>query len=127
MELLDGSFHEVDSSELAFRIGSFETMKKALKKASPILLEPVMDIEIRTPTQYLGDVLGDMSSRRGNTGGLTTEGNLTIIRAFVPLAEMFGYATVIRSLTQGRAGYVMTPKGYERVPTQVAEAVIGKG
>jgi len=127
VELLDGSFHEVDSSELAFRIGSFETMKKALKKASPILLEPVMDIEIRTPTQYLGDVLGDMSSRRGNTGGLTTEGNLTIIKAFVPLAEMFGYATVIRSLTQGRAGYVMTPKGYERVPTQVAEAVIGKG
>jgi len=127
VELLDGSFHEVDSSELAFRIGSFETMKKALKKASPILLEPVMDIEIRTPTQYLGDVLGDMSSRRGNTGGLTTEGNLTIIRAFVPLAEMFGYATAIRSLTQGRAGYVMTPKGYERVPTQVAEAVIGKG
>jgi len=118
VELLDGSFHEVDSSDLAFKIGSFETMKKALKKASPILLEPIMEIEIRTPTQYLGDVL--------NTSGLTTEGNLTIIRAFVPLAEMFGYATVIRSLTQGRAGYVMTPKGYERVPQQVADDIIGK-
>ncbi len=126
VELLDGSFHEVDSSDLAFKIGSFETMKKALKKAAPILLEPIMEIEIRTPTQYLGDVLGDLSSRRGNTGGLTTEGNLTIIRAFVPLAEMFGYATVIRSLTQGRAGYVMSPKGYERVPQQVAEEIIGK-
>jgi len=97
-----------------------------LKKASPILLEPIMEIEIRTPTQYLGDVLGDLSARRGNTSGLTTEGNLTIIRAFVPLAEMFGYATVIRSLTQGRAGYVMTPKGYERVPQQVADDIIGK-
>ncbi|MCD6311499.1 MAG: elongation factor G, partial [Elusimicrobia bacterium] len=126
VELLDGSFHEVDSSDLAFKIGSFETMKKALKKASPILLEPIMEIEIRTPTQYLGDVLGDLSSRRGNTAGLTTAGNLTIIRAFVPLAEMFGYATVIRSLTQGRAGYVMSPKGYERVPQQVADDIIGK-
>ncbi|MFH1352848.1 MAG: elongation factor G, partial [bacterium] len=126
VELLDGSFHEVDSSDIAFRIGAFETMKSALKKAAPVLLEPIMSIEINVPTQFLGDILGDISSRRGTPAGLTSENNLTTIKAFAPLAEMFGYATTLRSLTQGRASYVMEPKSYERVPKPVADKVIGK-
>ncbi|MCD6412548.1 MAG: elongation factor G [Elusimicrobia bacterium] len=124
--LLDGSFHEVDSSDLAFRLCAIETVGKALKKAAPILLEPIMFVEIHTPTQFLGDVLGDINSRRGTCGGLTTENNLTTIKAFAPLAEMFGYATTLRSLTQGRGSYVMEPHSYEAVPTNIADKVIGK-
>jgi len=126
VELLDGSFHEVDSSDIAFRMCAFETMRTAMKKAEPVLLEPVMAIEINAPTQFLGDILGDISSRRGTPAGLTSENNLTTIKAFAPLAEMFGYATSLRSLTQGRASYVMEPKSYERVPKPVADKVIGK-
>jgi len=126
VELLDGSFHEVDSSDIAFRLGAFETMKSALKKAAAILLEPIMSVEVNVPTQFLGDVLGDISSRRGTPSGLTSENNLTTIKAFAPLAEMFGYATSLRSLTQGRASYVMEPRNYERVPKLIVDKVIGK-
>ncbi|PIU17923.1 MAG: elongation factor G [Elusimicrobia bacterium CG08_land_8_20_14_0_20_44_26] len=126
VELIDGSFHEVDSSDLAFRIGAFETARKALTRAGAVLLEPVMSLEINTPTKFLGDVMADISSRRGTVEGLTTDNTLTIIKAFVPLAEMFGYATALRSVTQGRASSVMSPKAYERVPQQVSDKVIGK-
>ncbi len=124
--LLDGSFHEVDSSDLAFRLCAIETVTKAIKKASPILLEPIMFVEIQAPTQFLGDVIGDINSRRGTCRGLTTENNLTTIKAFAPLAEMFGYATALRSLTQGRGSYVMEPHSYEEVHSGIADKVVGK-
>lgn len=122
--LYDGSYHEVDSSEMAFKIAGSMAFKDAMKKASPVLLEPYMKVEITTPEEYLGDVMGDVNSRRGRIEGFTDRNGLKIVDAFVPLSEMFGYATTLRSMTQGRASYAMEFHHYERVPNNVAEKII---
>jgi len=126
VRLVDGSYHEVDSSELAFAIAGSLGFKEAAKKANPVLLEPIMKLEVVTPEEYLGDVLGDISSRRGKVEGMDARGNVKVIRAFVPLAEMFGYATQLRSLTQGRANFTMQFSHYEKVPAHLAEDIIKK-
>lgn len=120
----DGSYHEVDSSEVAFRIASYTAFKKAFQEADPQLLEPIMDVEITTPDEYVGDVMGDISSRRGRIEGQQQKNNATIINVQVPLSEMFGYATNLRSLTQGRANYSMQFGSYEPVPTQVRDEIV---
>ncbi len=111
--LTDGSYHDVDSSEMAFRIAGSIAMKEALRKAAPVLLEPVMDVEIVTPSEYMGDLIGDLSARRGRVGGMTDRGDAQVIGASVPLGEMFGYSTRLRSLSQGRAVYTMQFSHYE--------------
>ena len=126
VRLVDGSYHEVDSSELAFAIAGSLGFKEAARKANPVLLEPIMKLEVVTPEEYLGDVLGDISSRRGKVEGMDARGNVKVIRAFVPLAEMFGYATQLRSLTQGRANFTMQFSHYEKVPAHLAEDIIKK-
>jgi len=122
--LIDGSFHEVDSSELAFRIAASMALKEAMKKASPVLMEPIMIVEIVTPEVYLGDVIGDISSRRGRVEGMDVRANARIIRGYVPLSSMFGYATDLRSKTSGRATYSMQFGHYEPAPAEVAEKVL---
>ena len=124
--LVDGSYHEVDSSEMAFKIAGSMAMKEALKKADPVLLEPIMKVEVTVPEEYMGDVIGDINSRRGRIEGMKPQGNAQVIRAFVPLAEMFGYATDLRSRTQGRGVYVMQLSHYEEVPASVMEKIIAK-
>jgi len=126
VKLIDGSYHEVDSSDLAFAIAGSLAFKEACKKASPVLLEPIMKVEIVVPEEYLGDVLGDISSRRGKVESMDMRGNARVILAFVPLAEMFGYATTLRSLTQGRGTFIMQFSHYEKVPTQLAESIMRK-
>ena len=123
--LYDGSYHEVDSSEMAFKIAGSMAIKDALKKASPTLLEPVMKVEVITPEEYMGDVIGDLNSRRGRIEGMELDNGAQHVRAFVPLAEMFGYATSLRSNTQGRANYTMQFDHYESVPNSILEKVIG--
>ena len=125
--LYDGSFHEVDSSDIAFKIAASIALAEGLKKASSVLMEPIMDLEVTTPDEYLGDVLGDLSSRRAKIESINQRGKAKIVRALVPLAEMFGYATVIRSLTQGRATYTMEPSFYQEVPGNIAEKIIQGG
>lgn len=120
----DGSYHEVDSSEVAFKIATFSAFKNAFGKAGPQLLEPIMDVDVVTPDDYVGDVMGDLSSRRGRIEGQEQRGTATNIKVKVPLAEMFGYATNLRSLTQGRASYSMQFGSYEPVPNQVATEII---
>ena len=122
----DGSFHEVDSSEVAFKIAGSMAYKDGARKASPVLLEPIMAVEVVVPEEYMGDVMSDISSRRGRVGGMELHGGSQIVKAAVPLAEMFGYATDLRSRTQGRGTHTMHLKGYEQAPTQVAEEVIGR-
>lgn len=124
--LYDGSYHEVDSSEMAFKIAGSMAFKQAMQKASPVLLEPYMKVEITTPEEYLGDVMGDANSRRGRIEGFSDRNGVKVVDAFVPLSEMFGYATTLRSMTQGRASYSMEFNHYERVPNSVAEKVINK-
>jgi elongation factor G len=114
--LYDGSYHEVDSSEMAFKIAGSMAFKQAMEKASPVLLEPYMKVEITTPEEYLGDVMGDINSRRGRIEGFSDRSGIKVVDAFAPLSEMFGYATTLRSLTQGRASYSMEFNHYERVP-----------
>jgi elongation factor G len=114
--LLDGSYHEVDSSELAFKIAGSMAFKEACKKADPVLMEPVMRVDIVVPEEYMGDVIGDMSSRRGKIDGMSAQNNAQTIIAKVPLAEMFGYATILRSKTQGRGVFTMQFSHYEQVP-----------
>ena len=114
--LIDGSFHDVDSSEMAFKIAGSMAFKEAARKAKPVLLEPIMAVEVVTPEDYLGDVMGDLSSRRGRLGGISQRGNSQVIRAQVPLSEMFGYATDLRSRTQGRATYTMQFDSYQQMP-----------
>ncbi len=121
-----GSYHEVDSSEQAFYIAGSMAVKEAIRKADPILLEPIMSVEIVTPEEYLGDVMGDLNGRRGRVTGMEATGGAQIIRAMVPLSAMFGYATDLRSRTQGRATFTMQFDHYERVPTNLAEAIIKK-
>jgi elongation factor G len=124
--IVDGSYHEVDSSEMAFRIAGSMAMKEALKKASPVLMEPVMSVEVVVPEEYMGDVIGDLSSRRGRVAEMGVRANARVVKAFVPLAEMFGYATDLRSKTSGRASYTMTFDHYEEVPKNVAETLLNK-
>ncbi|OGR96998.1 MAG: translation elongation factor G [Elusimicrobia bacterium RIFCSPLOWO2_01_FULL_64_13] len=124
--LFDGSFHEVDSSEIAFKIAGSMAFKAACKKASPALLEPIMKIEVLTPEDYMGDVIGDMNARRSKIESMEPRGNIKVVRGTVPLSEMFGYATTLRSLSQGRASYSMEPSHYEEVPRQIAEQIVQK-
>ena len=121
VRLLDGSYHEVDSSEMAFKIAGSMAFKEACLKASPIILEPVMKVDITVPDEYLGDVLGDISSRRGQITGMVALTNAQRISTFVPLSEMFGYATSLRSRTQGRGVFVMQTSHFEEVPASVRE------
>jgi len=124
--LADGSYHEVDSSEMAFKIAGSMALKEAVHKAKPVLLEPVMEVEIVTPEDFMGDVIGDVNSRRGRIEKLDNRGTSRIIRAFVPLAEMFGYATDLRSRTQGRATYTMQFHSYQEVPASLGEQIVKK-
>ena len=124
--LYDGSYHEVDSSDMAFKIAASMAFREGAKKAKPYLLEPIMDVEVTTPEQYLGDVMGDINSRRGKIRSMSEKGNLKIIRAYIPLSEMFGYATVLRSITQGRGTYTMQFSHYDEVPKNIADKIIKK-
>jgi elongation factor G len=126
VRLYDGSYHEVDSSEMAFKVAGSMAIKAALKKANPVLLEPVMDVEVITPEEYMGDVMGDLNSRRGHIKGIEPRRDAQVIRAKVPLAEMFGYATTLRSMTQGRALFTMQFAYYEEVPQSIGESIIEK-
>jgi elongation factor G len=124
--LVFGSFHEVDSSEMAFKIAASMCFKEACRRADPVLLEPIMAVEVVTPEDYLGDVMGDLSSRRGRVEGMDQRGNSQVVRAEVPLAEMFGYATDLRSRTQGRATYTMQFSSYQEVPEQVSREIVAR-
>ena len=124
--LFDGSYHDVDSSEMAYKIAASMALKNAYEKCKPVLLEPVMKVEVVIPDEYLGDVMGDITSRRGRLDGMEARGNAQVIRAFVPLSEMFGYATALRSNTQGRGNYSMEMDHYEQVPKSIADEVIKK-
>ena len=119
-----GSYHDVDSSEVSFKVATHKAMKDAFFKAGPVLLEPIMAVEVVTPEEYVGTVMGDISSRRGLILGQTPRGNATAIEAKVPLAEMFGYSTDLRSNTQGRAQYTMQMSNYEKVPEALAKKII---
>ena len=120
----DGSYHEVDSSEMAFKIAGSMCFKEAMQKACPVLLEPIMKVEVTMPEEYMGDVIGDINSRRGRIEGMDDLGGGKIVRAFVPLSEMFGYSTDLRSKTQGRGNYSMFFEKYEQVPKNVQEKVL---
>ena len=124
--LVFGSYHDVDSSEMAFKIAGSMAVKDAARQAHPVLLEPIMEVEVVTPADFLGDVIGDLSSRRGKVGGMTQRGDAQVVAADVPLAEMFGYSTTLRSMTQGRAVYSMQFDHYEEVPKNIADAIISK-
>ncbi len=122
--LVYGSYHEVDSSEMAFKMAASMAFKDAMRSASPVLMEPIMDVEVVTPDEYVGDIMGDLSSRRGHVEGMEMRGNARIVKSFVPLSEMFGYATDLRSKTSGRASYSMQFSHYEEVPRDVTEKVL---
>jgi elongation factor G len=124
VELVDGSTHDVDSSEMAFKIAGSMAIQEGARKANPVLLEPVMAVEVVTPEDFLGDVIGDLSRRRGKVQGQDQRGNALAVQAFVPLGEMFGYATELRSMTQGRATYTMQFERYEEVPSNIAEEIV---
>ena len=124
VELIDGSYHDVDSNEMAFRIAGSMAIKEGIKRSKPVLLEPIMDVEVVTPSDYMGDIIGDLSSRRGKIGGMTDRGDAHVIGASVPLGEMFGYSTRLRSLSQGRAVYTMQFAHYEEVPKSKADEII---
>jgi elongation factor G len=124
--LVDGKYHEVDSSEMAFKIAGSMVFKDAARKANPVLLEPIMAVEVVTPEDYMGDVIGDLNSRRGRVGGMEQRGNSQVIRAQVPLSEMFGYATDLRSRTQGRATYTMQFHSYQQTPTSVQDEIVAR-
>jgi len=122
--LVDGSFHDVDSSEMAFKIAGSMALKEAARRAKPVLLEPIMAVEVVTPEEFMGDVIGDLNRRRGRIEGMEPRGNAQVIKAYVPLAEMFGYATDLRSQTQGRATYTMQFERYDEVPPNIAESIV---
>jgi elongation factor G len=126
VDLYDGSFHEVDSSEVAFKIAGSMALQDAMRRAEPALLEPVMAVEVVTPEEYMGDVIGDITSRRGRVQQMEARGNAQVVTCRVPLAEMFGYATDLRSQTQGRANYTMQFASYEQAPKNVSEEIIAK-
>jgi elongation factor G len=122
--LIDGSFHDVDSSEMAFKMAGIFAFKDAMKKANPVLLEPVMKVEVSTPEEYQGELMGDLNRRRGQIQGMESRGNACIIQAFVPLENMFGYSTDMRSLSSGRADYSMTPSHFEQVPHSLVKTIV---
>jgi len=126
VKLFDGSYHEVDSSEIAFKIAGSMAFKEAAKKAGVVLLEPIMEVEVETPDDYVGDVIGDLNSRRGKIMGMENKGIITSIKAHVPLSEMFGYATNLRSLTQGRGTFIMKFSHYSEAPQSITEKVVGE-
>ncbi len=126
VSLLDGSYHEVDSSEIAFSIAGSMAFKEAVRKASPSLLEPIMAVEINTPEEYMGDLIADLNSRRAKIEGFETRAGLKIIKAHVPLSELFGYATVCRSLSQGRAIHIIQFSHYSEVPVKIADKILGR-
>jgi len=126
VSLVDGSYHEVDSSEMAFKIAGSMAFKEAAAKAGPVLLEPIMSVEVVVPEDYMGDVIGDLNSRRGRIMGMESRAGSQVVASMVPLAQMFGYATVLRSATQGRATYTMTFDHYEQVPKSVSDEIIAK-
>ena len=126
VSLFDGSYHDVDSSEMAFKIAGSMAFQDACRKGHPVLLEPIMAVEVVTPEDYMGDVIGHLNSKRGKVGGMIKRGNAQTVKAEVPLSEMFGYATALRSMTQGRANYSMQFAHYDEVPKNVADEVIAK-
>jgi elongation factor G len=127
IELVDGSYHDVDSSERAFKIAGSIAFKEAMKRAKPKLLEPMMAVEVTTPEDYLGDVMGNLSSRRGRIESMSQVGNAQVLKALVPLSEMFGYATDLRSMSQGRADFTMQFDRYEEVPANIAQEITEQG
>jgi len=124
--LYDGSYHEVDSSEMAFKIAASMAFKKCFVEASPVLLEPIMNVEVVVPEEYLGDVMGDLNSRRGRIMGIESRGRFQVVKAQVPLAEMFRYAIVLRSMTSGRGNFSMEFSHYEEVPQDLAKKIIAQ-
>jgi elongation factor G len=124
IDIVDGSYHDVDSNEMAFKMAAIFALKDGLKNAKPILLEPIMKVEAVTPEEYQGDIMGDLNRRRGKIMSIETKAIVTSVNAEVPLSEMFGYATSIRSLSKGRASYSMEPSHFEQVPAQVLAAVL---
>ena len=126
VKLFDGSFHDVDSSEMAFKIAGSIGFKEGARKADPVLLEPMMDVEVVTPEEYLGDVMGDLNSRRGHIEGIGSRRDAQVIKAVVPLAQMFGYATSLRSMTQGRAIFTMQFSHYDEMPRSIADQIVEK-
>ena len=124
VSLVDGSYHEVDSSEMAFKIAASMAFKEGCKQAKSVILEPIMKVEITVPEEYMGDVIGDVNSRRGRMEGMDANDGMQEIHAFIPLSEMFGYATDLRSKTQGRGSYSMEPSHYEEVPKSVLESIV---
>jgi elongation factor G len=124
--LTDGKYHDTDSSELAFKVAGSLALKAAAQRAKPVLLEPIFAVEVVTPEEFMGDVIGDLNRRRGHVSGMEQRGNAQVVSAYVPLAEMFGYATDLRSMSQGRATYTMQFERYDEVPSGVAEKVVGE-
>jgi elongation factor G len=124
VDIIDGSYHDVDSNELAFKLAAIFAVKDGMKKAKPILLEPIMRVENSTPEEYQGDIMGDLNRRRGRISSIEHKVGLSIVTAEVPLAEMFGYSTAIRSLSRGRSSYSMEPSHFEQVPEQVKAAIL---
>jgi elongation factor G len=124
--LTDGKYHDTDSSEIAFKVAGSLALKEAARRAKPVLLEPIFAVEVTTPEEFMGDVIGDLNRRRGHVQGMEQRGNAQVVSAFVPLAEMFGYATDLRSNTQGRATYSMQFERYDEVPANIAEKVVGE-
>lgn len=123
VNVTDGSSHDVDSNENAFKMAAIFAMKNAFKAAKPILLEPIMNVEVTTPEEYQGDIMGDLNRRRGHIVEMGMKSNAAIVKAKVPLAEMFGYATDVRTISSGRASYAMEPASFEEVPRNVMEAI----
>jgi elongation factor G len=124
--LYDGSYHDVDSNEMAFKIAASMALKAAKNKCNPVLLEPIAKVEIVVPEEYMGDIMGDVTSRRGRVEGMEARGPAQVVKGFVPLSEMFGYATALRSNTQGRGTFTMHFDHYEEVPKSIAEEIIKK-
>src|SRR5436189_492915 len=123
--LVDGKYHDTDSSEIAFKVAGSLALKEAARRARPVLLEPIFAVEVVTPEEFMGDVIGDLNRRRGHVHGMEPRGNAQVVSAFVPLAEMFGYATDLRSTTQGRATYTMQFERYDEVPPNIADKIGG--
>jgi elongation factor G len=126
VSIVYGSYHEVDSSEMAFKICGSMCVKEAARKCQPIILEPIMKVVVTTPEQYMGDVIGDINRRRGKIMNQTTQKNVVLVESEVPLSEMFGYSTQLRSLSSGRASYVMEPSHFERVPQKIQDEITKK-
>jgi len=124
--LYDGSYHEVDSSEAAFKIAASIALRNAAKTAGDVILEPIMKVEVVAPEEYLGDVMGQITARRGRVEGMEARGNAQLVNSFVPLSEMFGYATTLRSATQGRGTFTMVFDHYEKVPKSIQADIIKK-